>query len=104
MNVEKTVKSKAHGKAIAQALLVTFLWSTSWVLIKIGLRESLPPLTFAGLRYTLAFLCLLPFVLTNRDHQASLRDISYQKFMQLIILGVIFYAVTQGAQFVGLAY
>ena len=46
--------------AILQALLVTFLWSTSWVLIKIGLAE-IPPLTLAGLRYSLAFLFLLPF-------------------------------------------
>jgi drug/metabolite transporter (DMT)-like permease len=29
-------------------------------LIKIGL-EDIPALPFAGLRYTLAFLCLLPF-------------------------------------------
>ncbi len=104
MNVEKTVNSKAHVKAIAQALLVTFLWSISWVLIKIGLRESLPPLTFAGLRYTLAFLCLLPFVLTNPHHRASLRNIPYHKYVQLFVLGVVFYAVTQGALFVGLAY
>lgn len=104
MNVEKAINSKAHIKAIAQALLVTFLWSISWVLIKIGLRESLPPLTFAGLRYTLAFLCLLPFVLTNPHHRAGLRSISHQKYVQLFILGVVFYAVTQGAQFVGLAY
>jgi len=45
--------------AVLQALLVTFLWSTSWVLIKVGL-EDLPPLTFAGLRYGLAALVLLP--------------------------------------------
>jgi len=104
MITEKTVEPKAHVKAMAQALFVTFLWSTSWVLIKMGLRESLPPLTFAGLRYTLAFLCLLPFVVTNPRHRASLRNITYQNYVQLIILGVVFYAVTQGALFVGLAY
>jgi drug/metabolite transporter (DMT)-like permease len=104
MNTEKTAEPKAHVKAMAQALFVTFLWSISWVLIKMGLRESLPPLTFAGLRYSLAFLCLLPFVLANPNHRAGLRNISYQKYVQLFILGVVFYAVTQGAQFVGLAY
>ncbi len=56
-----------------QALLVTFLWSTSWVLIKLGLRASLPALTFAGLRYSLAFLCLVPFVLFDPTHRAALR-------------------------------
>ena len=49
-------------RARFQALFVTFLWSTSWVLIKIGLQD-IPALTFAGLRYGLAFLCLLPFLL-----------------------------------------
>ncbi len=48
-----------HGKAVLQALFVTFLWSTSWVFIKLGLTD-IPALTFAGLRYSLAFLCLLP--------------------------------------------
>jgi len=104
INTEKTVESKTHVKAMAQALFVTFLWSISWVLIKVGLRESLPPLTFAGLRYTLAFLCLLPFVLTNPHHRASLRNFSFPNYVQLIVLGVVFYAVTQGAQFIGLAY
>lgn len=104
MNSKERAESKSHIKAVSQALLVAFLWSTSWVLIKVGIREDLPPITFAGLRYTLAFLCLLPFVLLNPKERASLRTISYYDYLQLIILGVIFYAVTQGAQFVSLAY
>jgi len=85
-----------------QALFVTFLWATSWVLIKIGLRD-IPALTFAGLRYSLAFLCLLPFTL-RRTHLETLRGLSAREWGQLILLGLLFYAVTQGAQFVGLAY
>ena len=50
-----------HVRAILQALFVTFLWSTSWVLIKLGL-DAIPALTFAGTRYFLAFLVLLPLV------------------------------------------
>jgi drug/metabolite transporter (DMT)-like permease len=88
--------------AVAQALLVTFLWSTSWVLIKIGLQD-LPALTFAGLRYTLAFICLLPIALQpkNRIHFLKL---SRQDWIGLLVLGVLFIAVTQGAQYLGLAY
>jgi drug/metabolite transporter (DMT)-like permease len=37
------------------------LWGSSWLAIKIGLREW-PPMLFAGLRMTLASACLLPFV------------------------------------------
>ena len=51
--------ANTHWLAVLQGLLVAFLWSTSWVLIKWGL-VAIPALTFAGLRYTLAWLCLLP--------------------------------------------
>jgi drug/metabolite transporter (DMT)-like permease len=91
-----------HLGAVLQALLVTFLWSTSWVLIKMGL-EDIPALTFAGLRYSLAFLCLLPFVL-RPARLTPLRSLSRRKWARLIVLGLLFYAVTQGAQFLGLAY
>jgi drug/metabolite transporter (DMT)-like permease len=91
-----------HIQAIVQALLVTFLWSTSWVLIKIGL-EDIPALPFAGLRYTLAFLCLLPFAVRS-GQLASLRRLSAGTWARLIALGLLFYSVTQGAQFLSLLY
>ena len=88
-------------RAILQALLVTFLWSTSWVLIKFGLDE-IPALTFAGLRYTLAFLILL--VVFLRSGQVTvLRQQTGRKWLRLAALGVVFYAVTQGTQFLALA-
>lgn len=88
--------------AVAQALLVTLLWSSSWVLIKFGLAE-IPALTFAGLRYSLAFVCLLPFALRSQGVSSFCR-MSGRDWARLIALGVFFYAITQGAQFVGLAY
>lgn len=91
----------ARQVAIAQALLVTFLWSTSWVLIKFGLGE-IPALTFAGLRYTLAFGCLLPFAL-RPAHRAALTGLSRREWGNLALLGVLFYALTQGAQFLALS-
>ncbi len=91
-----------HLRAVLLALLVTFLWSSSWVLIKIGLRD-IPALPFAGLRYTLAFLCLLPFAL-RREHRASLGQLSPGLWFRLILLGLLFYALTQGAQFLSLFY
>lgn len=98
------MKTRPPTKAILQALFVTFLWATSWVLIKLGLQASLPPLTFAGLRYTLAFLCLAPLVFLNPVHRATLRALPRATWARLVLLGVVFYALTQGAQFVGLAY
>ncbi|MCA9898821.1 MAG: EamA family transporter [Ardenticatenaceae bacterium] len=91
-----------HFTAVFQALFVTFLWSTSWVLIKIGL-EDIPPLTFAGLRYGLAFLCLLPFFWRGGG-LAEVRQLERSGWLRLLALGIIYYAVTQGTQFVGLTY
>ena len=91
-----------HLKAVLQALLVTFLWSTSWVFIKFGLVE-IPALTFAGLRYAIAFLCLLPFALRPVNFY-PLRRLSWRDWGRLAALGLLFYTITQGAQFVGLAY
>ena len=91
-----------HLSAVLQALFVTFLWSTSWVFIKLGLKE-IPALTFAGLRYVLAFLCLLPFAL-RFGHLAVLRTLPLREWLRLGAYGLIFIAVAQGAQFLGLAY
>lgn len=96
--------SRTHLQAVFQALLVTFLWSTSWVLIKMGLQVSLPPVTFAGLRYCLAFACLAPFVLADRRQRAALLAIDRRAWGQLGLLGLVYYTLTQGAQFIGLAY
>jgi drug/metabolite transporter (DMT)-like permease len=92
----------SHLVAVLQALLVTFLWSTSWVLIKIGL-EDIPPLTFAGLRYSLAFLILLPFLMRGK-RLGTLRRLSASTWGLLLLLGLLVYTVTQGAQFVSLSY
>lgn len=89
-----------RSRAILQALLVTFLWSTSWVLIKIALNE-IPPLTFAGLRYTLAFFILLPGLWR---HKGAVRALSTRDWGRLAALGVVFYTLTQGGQFLTLAH
>lgn len=89
-------------RAILQALLVTFLWSISWVLIKVGLAD-IPVLTFAGLRYGLAFLCLLPFALRSAD-RVVIKGLTSRQLLLLAGYGMLFYGFVQGAQFVSLAY
>ena len=95
--------TRSHIAPVLQALFVTFLWSSSWVLIKLGLEE-IPALTFAGLRYSLAFLILAPFVLGIGELRKSLIDLSTDGWLRLVALGLLFYTLTQGAQFVGLVY
>ncbi len=96
--------TRPHLRAILLAVFVTFLWSTSWILIKFGLRSNLPPITFAGLRYSLAFLCLIPFVARNSVQRDAIKSISLADWSRLGILGLFNYTLTQGAIFISLAY
>jgi drug/metabolite transporter (DMT)-like permease len=89
--------------AILQALFVTFIWSLSWVLIKIGL-EDIPPLLFAGLRYSSGSVCLLWLVLSRPQARQQITQITRRQWLLLMLLGLIYYTITQGAHFIALAY
>jgi drug/metabolite transporter (DMT)-like permease len=94
--------SRSHLVAVAQALLVTFLWSTSWVLIKIGLDDlHLAPLSFAGLRYAVAAAILLPFGIRALRTRGG-RGFTPRLAGRVAVYGLLFVAVAQGAQFVAL--
>ena len=96
------MKNHSHLKTILLALFVTFLWSTSFVIIKIGLAE-IPPLTFAGLRYTIAFICLLPLAFTKKN-SSEFKNLKKNDWIRLFIYGLLFIAFTQGAMFSGLLF
>lgn len=93
----------ATTRAAVAAVFVTVLWASSWVLIRIGLdTEQLDPLGFAGLRYGLAAVILWLAVI-RRKTLAGIRALPSARLLELGLLGVVFYAVTQGAQFVAIA-
>jgi drug/metabolite transporter (DMT)-like permease len=97
------MSKKAHTKVLFLAVFITFLWSTSWVLIKLGLKNNLPALSFAGLRYFAAFLCLAPIVLASPKERAVLRNLSRADWGWLALLGLLVVTLSQGAQFFGLS-
>ncbi|HEU4864167.1 MAG TPA: EamA family transporter, partial [Candidatus Limnocylindria bacterium] len=89
---------RQHVLAVLQALFVTFLWSTSWVLIKIGLDDlDLKPLSFAGLRYALAALILLPFGIRAMRSAHKAAPIDAGLIGRVAVYGLLFVAVAQGA-------
>jgi drug/metabolite transporter (DMT)-like permease len=88
--------------AIWLAVIVTFIWSTSWVLIKIGLKE-IPALPFVGLRYFIAFLLLIPFLL-RKSVLRSIFELSFKDWLILSGLGLITYTLGQGGLYLALNY
>jgi drug/metabolite transporter (DMT)-like permease len=95
---------RQHAIAVLQGLLVTFLWSTSWILVKIGLDDlDLEPLSFAGLRYALAAAILLPFGVRAMRAAHLETPLSGRNLRRVAVYGLLFVAVAQGAQFAALA-
>ncbi|MEM8746949.1 MAG: DMT family transporter [Actinomycetota bacterium] len=98
-----TRSRRDHTVALWTAFAVTVLWSSSWVLIRFVLDdEDLEPLTFAGLRYGLAAAVVAGAVAVRSDRRAEVSSLGRRSIGRLAILGVVFYAVTQGAQFVAI--
>jgi drug/metabolite transporter (DMT)-like permease len=96
---------RARLAASLQCLLVTVLWATSWVLIEVGVDDmELAPIGFAGVRYALAAALLAPLGWralrrAGKDHEPIDRAL----LVRVAILGIAFYTLAQGAQYVALA-
>lgn len=91
-----------HWFAVLQAFLVTLLWSSSFIIIKFGLQE-IPPLIFAGLRYSIAAIILLLAVILIPAQRSDLKTLNKRWWGLLIIYGLVYYTITMGTQFIGLA-
>ena len=95
---------RQHALAVLQGLLVALLWSTSWILAKIGLDDlGLEPLSFAGLRYALAAAILLPFGIRAMRAAHGTEPLSGRHLARVAGYGLLFVAIAQGAQFASLA-
>lgn len=92
-----------HRRAVSAAIAVTVLWSSSWILIRYGLDdEGLGAISFAGLRYSTAAIALIGYVASNPTRRRAVGSLTGSDWKLLIVLGVVFFAVTQGAQFVAI--
>jgi drug/metabolite transporter (DMT)-like permease len=86
---------------LTEAFLVTFLWSTSFILIKIGLEE-IDPLSFSTYRYGLASLILV--LLSVKFGKKNHRNINLRRLAIFLLLGFTGYFLAQGLQFFSLFY
>lgn len=82
---------------IGEGLLTALIFGSTLVFVKMGLQD-VGPLTLAGLRYVLAFVLLAPFLVRCGK---SMRYPSWV-WGRLILIGICFYVVGNGALFWGL--
>jgi len=62
--------SALSGRRLAMYVALCAVWGSTWLVIKIGLRD-LPPLWFGGMRMALACALLAPFALAGGGRRAA---------------------------------
>ena len=95
------MKPQIRFLPLTEAFLVTLLWSTSFILIKIGLEE-IDPLSFATYRYGFASVILI--LLAIIFHKKHFRSFSLKRLAIFLLLGFTGYFLAQGLQFYSLFY
>ena len=89
---------RAPNKVAIVAAFVTLcvVWSSTWLAIKIGLRD-LPPISYAGIRFVVAIVVLL----TVSIGRARLLPRSRAEYIILALTGVLMFSVNYGLLFWG---
>lgn len=77
-------------------LILCCIWGSTWLFIKIGLAD-LPPFTFAGIRFLLAFLILAALVTARRARWPR----SGREWTLIAVVGVLQFVLNYGLVFWG---
>lgn len=91
------MRPAARALALGEVALAAAIWATSFVGIRYVVRQA-PPLTVAGLRYSLAFFILLPFALRKGGVPSGGR------LVRLGLIGMVQYTLGNGALFLALRW
>ena len=86
-------------KARVVWLILCGIWGSTWLFIKIGLRD-LPPLTFAGLRFVLASAILVSLIMIRRARWPRTRS----EWYLIAVSGVLQFTLNYGLVFWGEQY
>jgi drug/metabolite transporter (DMT)-like permease len=80
--------------------IVCILWSSTFLFIKLGLRD-IPPFTFAWVRLAIAVAVLAPIAITRRgERRLSVRDVAHVCITGVLLLGLNYGLLFWGTQFV----
>src|SRR5882724_236792 len=80
-------------------LLLCCIWGSTWLFIKLGLRD-LPPLTFAGIRFVIAAIILFALILARRVPLPNKK----RDWILLAVTGVMSFSLNYGLVFWGEQY
>ncbi len=87
-----------HAKALLALWIVCFLWGTTWIASKQGVR-FMPPLQLAGLRQTCGGLCYVIYFLWRRATWPRGRE-----WRIIVMLGLLNFTLSNGLSTWGVKY
>ena len=91
-------KKGTRTKAFFALALVCFLWGTTWIASKEGVRH-MPPLQMAGLRQLLGGLCYVLFFLIKGERWPNVKE-----WQSIIVLSSLNFLLANGLSTWGLKY
>src|SRR5438477_56388 len=77
-------------------LILCCIWGSTWLFIKLGLAD-LPPITFAGIRFVIAFLILASLVIARRARWPRTRA----EWILIAVSGALQFGLNYGLVFWG---
>lgn len=100
MHTPATSPFSARTGAMLESIVAMLIWSSSFIWAELG-RAYLGPLTIAGLRYSLAGLLLLPWLLAGRQ---AVRTSTGWVWGRLLLMGLLMHTLGNGAIFLAMPY
>src|ERR1700687_4568281 len=91
--------SVLRGRTLAMYVALCAVWGSTWLAIKIGLRDF-PPLWFAGIRMALACALLTPFALRRSAGSLGARQRRWIAWAGLLQIGVAYACVFQAEEWI----
>jgi drug/metabolite transporter (DMT)-like permease len=91
--------SALSGRRLAMYVGLCAIWGSTWLVIKIGLRD-LPPLWFGGIRMALACALLAPFALAKTDRAQVRGATGRLLWAGLLQIGVNYAGIFVGEQWI----
>ena len=89
----------SRGRLIAVYLFCCAVWGSTWMFIKIGLRD-LPPFHFAAIRMGLACLLMAPFAFRSGTRGAGRRASAWIALCGLLQIGVSYAFIFTASQWI----
>jgi len=98
LNPSSAMHSEHSLLPVAEVLLAAMIWSSSFVALKIVLAYT-GPFTAGGLRYFIAFLLTIPFLVMKRrpKGQETFPRLTKAEWIQLSVMGISEYTIANAA-------